>query len=66
MTQDRPAAPVTRSASGIGRTAGLRLVRLTRTLSRVLAPQVRAGSRGEWMQRTLGDNYERLMERRAT
>jgi len=44
----------------------MRLVRLTRTLSRVLAPQVRAGSRGEWMQRTLGDNYERLMERRAT
>jgi 3-oxoacyl-[acyl-carrier protein] reductase len=41
------------------------VVSLTRTLSRVLAPEVRVNA-GEWMQRTLGDNYDRLMERRAT
>jgi 3-oxoacyl-[acyl-carrier protein] reductase len=38
----------------------------------VLAPEVRVNAvapdwiAGEWMQRTLGDNYERLMERRAS
>src|ERR1700689_3509792 len=47
------------------------VVSLTKTMSRVLAPEVRVNAvapgwiAGDWMERTLGDNYERLMQRRA-
>ena len=78
MTRDRPAALVTGSASGIGRAAALRLARagydvaINYSRSPDAAPEVRVNAvapgwiAGEWMQRTLGENYGRLMERRAT
>ena len=47
------------------------VVNMTRTFSRILAPEVRVNAvapgwiEGEWMQRTLGEHYEGLMARRA-
>ncbi len=46
-------------------------VNLTKTMAGALGPKIRVNGvapgwmEGEWMERALGDNYDRLMERRA-
>ena len=47
------------------------VVSLTKTLALALGPDIRVNAiapgwmEGDWMERMLGDNYDRLMERRA-
>ena len=47
------------------------IISMTRTLAGALGPQIRVNAvapgwlEGDWMQRTLGENYDRLMDRRA-
>lgn len=47
------------------------IVSMTQTLAGALGPNIRVNAvapgwmEGDWMERALGDNYERLMERRA-
>ncbi len=47
------------------------IISMTRTLAGALGPSIRVNAvapgwlEGDWMERTLGDNYERLMARRA-
>ena len=47
------------------------IISMTRTLAGALGPTIRVNAvapgwlEGDWMERTLGDNYDRLMERRA-
>jgi 3-oxoacyl-[acyl-carrier protein] reductase len=47
------------------------IISMTQTLAGALGPTIRVNAvapgwlDGDWMERTLGDNYERLMERRA-
>jgi 3-oxoacyl-[acyl-carrier protein] reductase len=47
------------------------IIALTKQLAGALGPEIRVNAvapgwmQGDWMERTLGENYERLMERRA-
>ncbi|MEZ5956344.1 MAG: SDR family oxidoreductase [Hyphomonadaceae bacterium] len=47
------------------------IISMTQTMAGALGPNIRVNAvapgwlEGEWMERTLGDNYERLMDRRA-
>ena len=77
-----PQASVVNTASIVGLRPGAQslpyssskaaIISMTRTLAGALGPSIRVNAvapgwlEGEWMERTLGENYERLMERRAS
>lgn len=81
LLREAPAAAVVNLASIVGLRPGPQplpyaaskaaIVNLTKTLAGALGPAIRVNAvapgwmEGDWMQRTLGENYERLMERRA-
>lgn len=76
-----PSAVVVNTASIVGLRPGPQplpysaskaaIISMTRTLAGALGPTIRVNAvapgwlEGDWMERTLGENYERLMERRA-
>jgi 3-oxoacyl-[acyl-carrier protein] reductase len=81
LLREAPSASVVNLASIVGLRPGPQplpyaaskaaIVNLTKTLAGALGPAIRVNAvapgwmEGDWMQRTLGENYERLMERRA-
>lgn len=81
LLRARPNAAVVNTASIVGLRPGPQplpysaskaaIISMTRTLAGALGPTIRVNAvapgwlEGNWMERTLGDNYERLMERRA-
>ncbi|MDQ2960010.1 MAG: SDR family oxidoreductase [Candidatus Dormibacteraeota bacterium] len=81
LLREAPAAAIVNLASIVGLRPGPQpfpyaaskaaVVNLTRTLAGALGPAIRVNAVapgwmvGDWMEQALGDNYERLMERRA-
>jgi 3-oxoacyl-[acyl-carrier protein] reductase len=81
LLQQAPAAAIVNLASIAGLRPGPQplpyaaskaaVVNLTKTLAGTLGPAIRVNAvapgwmEGDWMMRTLGEHYERLMERRA-
>jgi 3-oxoacyl-[acyl-carrier protein] reductase len=81
LLREAPRAAIVNMASIVGLRPGPQpfpyaaskaaVVSLTRTLAGALGPAIRVNAvapgwmEGEWMQERLGENYERLMERRA-
>lgn len=81
LLRDAPDPAIVNTASIVGLRPGPQpfpyaaskaaVVNLTRTLAGALGPQIRVNAvapgwmEGDWMQERLGENYERLMERRG-
>ncbi|WP_028311511.1 SDR family NAD(P)-dependent oxidoreductase [Derxia gummosa] len=81
LLRARPKATVINTASIVGLRPGPQplpysaskaaIVSMTQTLAGALGPAIRVNAiapgwmEGDWMERALGDNYDRLMERRA-
>lgn len=81
LLRARPSAAIVNTASIVGLRPGPQplpyssskaaIISMTRTLAGALGPTIRVNAvapgwlEGDWMERTLGDNYEKLMDRRA-